>query len=181
MRISLIKSDKINELILPNVVKGNYWITDTDEYGNEKNLICIEASNGKWKLVSNTEVFCLHNNNPMPSVILENNNFYVIKNTTVNNGNMILYCSKVLDETYTSYSIEEYKNKEIVIGSKKADITYTAVNILEKHATITFNNENFIITPFGMTYVNNLVVKEPTILSNGDLIFLMGLKIIKQV
>ena len=42
MRVSLIKSDKISDLILPSKVKGNYWITDIDDQGNEKNLISIE-------------------------------------------------------------------------------------------------------------------------------------------
>ena len=47
MRVSLIKSDKISDLILPSKVKGNYWITDDDHLGNVRNLINVEAEKEK--------------------------------------------------------------------------------------------------------------------------------------
>jgi len=182
MRVSLIKNDKINDLILPNIVKGNYWITETDEHGNEKNLICIEADNGKWKLVSNNEVFYVQNNAHIPYVDLDIYKFYVLKRNNNEKGeNMILYCSPVYDETYSTYSIEESKNKVISIGSdSQCDIHYNSTTILKQHVTIKYSDESgIVITPVGIVYLNNLVmVQEPTKLENGDVVFVMGLKLI---
>lgn len=181
MRVSLIKKDKIVDLILPNVIKGNYWITDTDEHGNERNLICIEANDGKWKLVSNNEVYCVSNDTLIPFVILEVNKFYVLK-SNISDNSMILYCSNVLEKTYVTYDISSYKDKEIVIGNgKNSDILYDFSNILEKHATIKFDGNNFMFTPYGITYINNNIVNETVSLINGDVIFIMGLKIIFEV
>ena len=176
MRVSLIKNDKINDLILPSVVKGNYWITDTDEQGNERNLICIEAYQGRWRLVSNSDVFCVQNNANASYVFLDKYNFYILR-TNINNNSMIVYASEVFDETYKTYSIEEYKNKEITIGNSSCDISYNSINISKLHATITYNN-GFIINPKGIVYLNNLLINNPSLLENGDVIFLMGLKII---
>ena len=180
MRVSLIKSDKISDLILPTKIKGNYWITDTDEFGNEKNLICIEAFEDKWKLVSNNEVSCQKNDTPVPYILLEENNFYVLK--TNSNNSMIIYCSDIFDKTYQSYSIEQYKKNEISIGkSFECTISYNSVNILEKHATIDYINNCYVISPIGMVYLNDILINSPTILENGDIIFIMGLKIILEI
>ncbi len=181
MRVSLIKSDKISNLILPNKIKGNYWITDTDDQGNEKNLICIEAnSNNKWQLVSNSEVYYVKNDAQIPSVELETYQFYIIKNSTSEKyQNMILYCSPVYDDTYKNYIIDEEKDKEIKIGSDQScDIVYQSPNISSLHATIKYVDKKYILIATGITYLNDLLVKKETQLENGDIIFLMGLKII---
>ena len=41
MRVSLIKNDKIKDILLPKKINGSYWITDFDSNGNEQNLINI--------------------------------------------------------------------------------------------------------------------------------------------
>jgi len=182
MRVSLIKKDKKNDLILPKIIKGTYWITDTDEYGNEKNLICIEANNGKWKLVSNNEVFCFQNETVVPFVILENNNFYIIKRNSTKEDTLILYCSSVIEQSYSNFDIDDYRDKEITVGKDSTcQIVYNSPNVLSKHLSIVFNDGNFILTPFGVTYVNNNFINSSYVLANGDIIFVMGLKIILQI
>ena len=180
MRVSLIKNDKISDLILPNVIKGNYWITDTDEHGNEKNLICIEAFDGKWRLVSNNEVYYTNNNAQIPFADLETYKFYILKkNSSSKNNSMILYCSPIYDETYKEYSVEEYKSKQISIGGGTGcDISYRSSNLSKEHAVILFNNDSYFIKPNGAIYINNLMVNKQVKLENGDVIFLWGLKII---
>lgn len=181
MRVSLIKSDKISDLILPSKVKGNYWITDTDDQGIERNLISIEASNGKWKIVSNSEVYCTLNDTQVPSTELNLYNFYVLKSIHKNSV-MILYCSPVYDNTYQTYSIENEKSREITIGrNSSCDISYNSINISDIHATINHVNDRFQLTPKSVIYVNDLVVSNQITLNNGDIIFIMGLKLIFSI
>ena len=181
MRVSLIKSDKISDLILPSKVKGNYWITDTDDQGIERNLISIEASNGKWKIVSNSEVYCTLNDTQVPSTELNLYNFYVLKSIHKNSV-MILYCSPVYDNTYQTYSIEDEKSREITIGrNSSCDISYNSINISDIHATINHVNDRFQLIPKSVIYVNDLVVSNQITLNNGDIIFIMGLKLIFSI
>ena len=62
MRVSLIKTTKIIDIILPNNPTGNYWITDFDDDGHEKNLICIEGNKKNWIITSNEEYGYVENN-----------------------------------------------------------------------------------------------------------------------
>lgn len=58
MRVSLIKTTKIIDIILPHNHTGNYWITDFDDNGHEKNLICIEGNKktGLLLVMMNTDM-----------------------------------------------------------------------------------------------------------------------------
>jgi valyl-tRNA synthetase len=42
MIVRLIKKKKIYNFTLPTEISGNYWITDNDYMGNERNLINVE-------------------------------------------------------------------------------------------------------------------------------------------
>ena len=78
MRISVIKLYSIKNIILPENVQGVYWVDGIDLNGNKTNLISIEAENGKWKLISNKEVYYIKNNVMEPSAYLEVGKFYYV-------------------------------------------------------------------------------------------------------
>ena len=61
MRVIVIKDKKLQNIILQETIDGSYWVTDTDTNGIERNLISIEASSGKYKLVSNKTFYCIIN------------------------------------------------------------------------------------------------------------------------
>ena len=180
MRVSLIKKDKISNLLLPSTIKGNYWITDVDKLGNTKNLICIEASNNNWKLVGNEEVSILENNNIIPYTFLLEDKFYILK--TALGDNLIIYCTKTFDLSFSFYDISAYKDKEITIGNNNSNtICFSSVNVIDKHAIIKCINNNYLIEPFGVVYKNDLLISSVVPLENGDTIFIMGLKIILEI
>ena len=56
MKITVMKSDKIINFILPPQIHGNYWITDKNKSGKDRNFINIVENNGKWQMLSNYEV-----------------------------------------------------------------------------------------------------------------------------
>lgn len=43
MIINLIKAEQMFNLTLPNKVKGQYWLSDTDTNGKPRDLISVEA------------------------------------------------------------------------------------------------------------------------------------------
>ena len=113
MRVSLIKKDCIKGLVLPDTVVGNYLITDIDKNGNERNIINIEARDGKWVLVSNDNTFCVQNNARLTSCELVNYRFILLKNIEYVNGkktenSIYLYFSPSIEE-YKYYVISRYR------------------------------------------------------------------------
>lgn len=181
MQISTIRPLKIQNLLLPNKVEGSYWIDGTDDNGIKRNLISIEANNGKWRIISNDEVYCLENNQYVPFAYLDEGKFYLIKNS-VNNENFVLYCSPIV-ANYNCYNVQEYLQKGIKIGSNPENlISYEYLD--SESAYIKYiNNKTCIVdnkSKYGI-YVNDVRVIGFRELKVGDVIFIGGLKMIFSV
>lgn len=179
MLVSLIKKNKIYTLSLPSNVYGNYWIQDKDEKGKERDLINIEETDGAWKITSNFECQLVDGNkNIISETILKEFSFYYVQ---INHESSlsILYCSPIYDESYIHLDLRN--THTVSIGSDPANnIIYDVPTIAKQHTRLNFNSGQWEIedlqSPFG-TYVNGKrVLKAP--LSYGDIIFIMGLKII---
>lgn len=181
MRVSLIKTTKIIDIILPHNHTGNYWITDFDDNGHEKNLICIEGNKKDWVITSNDEYGYVENNLFKQSVILEEYNLYVFK-SKIEDSIILIYCSPIYDNSIKCYNFLE--KSEINIGKKPDnDIVYNYNLVNDVHATIKFNKENNTMTITDNksnmgTFVNNVRISGEVALENGDLIFIMGLKLV---
>ena len=53
MKIVLMKSEKLENFVLPKNIYGNYWIFDYDNDNKKRNLVNIEAIDNKLVLKSN--------------------------------------------------------------------------------------------------------------------------------
>ncbi len=179
MLVSLIKSKKINTLTLPNRIIGNYWVTDYDDNNNEQNLISIEAIDGRWRLVSNDDICVVENNVEKEFVYLREYSFYLLK-IKDSKSYLLLYCSPVYDKTNKRYLVEP--NQEMTIGnSDKCSIYYNNSGVDEVHAKLSYYNNNFVITDNNSRlgiYANNRRIRKQKVLTNGDVIFIAGLKIV---
>ena len=195
MLVTLIGKKSIHKIVLPQTTVGNYWITDKTEE-KEKKLVNIEGKAGKWQVVSNNYVKVINSkfinvtNNSIsviPSrekvterVILQEYSMYGICI-----GNLeelyILYCSPVYENSFEHLNIKN--TKEIYIGSNNQNhIEYNNILVKNTHARIYKDSGRWVIenldNRFG-TFVNNMpIFGETKILFNGDVIFIMGLKVI---
>ena len=178
MRVSIVKSKNIQNIILPEKVDGSFWITGTDSNGIKRNIMSIEAENGKWKLVSNKEIYCINNGIIEQYIYLEKNNFYTIKND-IENSTFLIYCSSV-STNYNYYEISQYLDSGLLIGNgPNTMINYTLLDgdiaIIKK-----VNNKVYVYdnnSKYGI-YVNNTRVLNQTEIKIGDVIFIMGLKMV---
>ena len=192
MLVALIGKNRIYKLVLPQIATGNYWLTDGSE--KERKLINIEGIHGKWYVTSNNSVQIIDRkatktignnikvdyNQKLDRVTLNEYDRYIVQF-----GNseelFILYCFPVCDNNL--FHLELKDTNEIKIGRlKNNDIVYNNEFVSDNHATLYFNNGNFIIenydNNFG-TFVNNKPVLNGGLpLANGDVVFIMGLKII---
>ena len=196
MRVSLIKDDIIKDLILPEKISGSYWLTDYNEDGIIQNLINIESTVDGWKVVSNDDIFCIVNDKKVPGIILKNYNFYSIKDRNEDKY-IIIYCSPVNEQKLSCYALNSLIDGITIGNDPSNDIMFASDNLSNRHARISLvsleskesaSNSKLIIKDFDEKYkiksskwgiyVNNKRVKRQKILENGDVIFVMGLKII---
>ncbi len=178
MIVRLIKKKNIYNFTLPTKVSGNYWITDNDYFGNTRNLINVEEFNGEWKIKSDFETKIMSGEQEIESAILKNYSLYFLKVNT-DNEYVILYCSpSVEDEILKLYVGNQ---KEILIGTdNRAEIYYNYPLVSRQQARLIYSNGIWVVQDLNSkygTYVNNMSISTKQ-LEYGDIIFIMGLKII---
>ena len=122
MKVLLIKNNRLYNYILPKEVKDNYWITDIDSFDNARNLINVEAHDGRWVLVSNYDTHIVDASREYNKVVLSEYQFYSIKNE---NEEKIYYLYAIpnIENTYKAYNVS--LNSSITIGTNSEnDIVY---------------------------------------------------------
>ena len=178
MIVRLIKKTKIYNFTLPTKVAGNYWITDNDYLGNVRNLINVEEYNGEWKIKSDFETKIMSGEQEIESAILKDYSLFFLKVNT-DNEYVILYCSPSENEDIKWLRLK--REGEILIGNdSKAHINYNYPLVSKQHARLIYNKGSWTIQDLSSkygTYVNNIAVTTKT-LQYGDIVFIMGLRII---
>lgn len=195
MQVILIGKDRLSNIILPQNYIGNYWIKGDIGNGEEK-LVNIEGKNEQWQVISNyyvkaispesleienDEIRVVHTNNSIADqIILKEYNMYAI-----HIGNLkdvyILYCLPVYEDGFNQLNIKN--TDQIFIGkSNKNNIIYNNKLVSQTHARIYYYKGKWNIENYDRkygTFVNDEeVFNDIKVLSNGDRIFIMGLKII---
>lgn len=178
MIVRLIKRTKIYNFTLPTTVAGNFWITDIDGLGNNRNLINIEERDGLWYLKSNFETKIVFNNKEIDSIALKEYSLYFLRINNENNY-ILLYCSPSRDPYTTRLQVAP-QTKLLIGNNSDAQINYNYPLVSKKHAILSYIENNWYIEDLNSnygTYVNNELVTSKK-LYHGDIIFIMGLKII---
>ena len=192
MLVSLIGYDKLLTTTLPEVPEGVYWVKGN----NEKKLVSIESKVNEWYVTSNKSARLVNSQAVVfkdgKMMLIPNKDSYINKITLKNNEThfiafekseevCVLHCSEVYEKDLMHFMIKDHA--EISIGKNAdCDISYTHSLVEGKHARIFFENDTWKLENLDQkygTYVNGYVVKDKVKkLTSGDVIFIMGLKII---
>ena len=178
MRVSLIKNGKIYNTNLPLKINGSFWIEDKDKNNFKRNLINIEAKDGKWVLKSNFETKVVINNQTIEEVILDDYSIYELQ-VKGEKYNYILCSSPVYDDQSMEFNVDN--NVQIYIGNGDSNtINYNNRYVAQKQALLTLSNGSWSLqnlTTNGVIFVNGVAVNNCN-LTVGDIVFIMNLKII---
>ena len=192
MVVTLIGKNLMYKLLLPQNAVGNYWLSDREGEKGRK-LINIQGIDGEWQIVNSNilevmdfKIIDREKNNMRKnekqigeSVVLEEYEMYGIRFRGTEEL-FILYCSPTYEDNLIHLDIR--KKADIYIGKGVHNqIVYTNKMMANTQAQIFQYEGRWMIKNFDNqfgTFVNNKPVKKDTILSNGDVIFMMGLKII---
>jgi len=188
MRVLLLEKNRLIKTNLPNKIEGNYWIVNE----NKKNLVNIEAIDGKWVIKGNREIKISlnydleENTNYINEIELSPNSMYFL----VDNNNDItykLYCENIYDDDFLQYKFSFDTLDKIILGndsktslqaSEEVDIKCNILSFAKNQIKITYDNSQFYITnlnPRINMYINNYISEKETLL-NGDIVFIDGLK-----
>ena len=196
MRIALIGKDKFLKLALPEIPIGSYWINDnTGE--TEKKLVNIEGKNGRWQITTNRLIKIINpnaisitndsvkiksqGNIILDKAVLEEYGTYAIAIGDLSNIYFV-YCYPLVENNFMHLAIDS-KIKEIFIGKgEKNYLIYKNNLVSNTHTRLVLYNQNWILEnidkKFGTVVNGELVFNKSKVLHNGDIIFIMGLKII---
>ena len=182
MKVMLLDKNKIVNLILPNEVYGNYWITNA---ANE-NLVTVEAENGKWIIRSNSDIKIYKKQVFLDYIELNEDSVFTLNN--IEDGSSYdVYCSLIYNNKAMQLRFDYNDDLMFYIGNNFAvkegairanwislehdKIPYNQLQISLHGGKLylkNLNNENAL-------YVNNIRFNEGYI-NNGDVIFILGFR-----
>lgn len=181
MILYLIKQERYDRMLLPERVKGQYWLTDFDEQGNERNLLSVEAVGNDWVIRSNRRAVILNGKNEIvKNAIVRPMSFLNIGIAQYSNR-VILFAEPITPERGTYFKFMLRQSNSFRIGRDNTnEIVFHNEFVSSRHAILEYDGKNWSISDQNSTngtYVNGIRTVSRTLLP-GDCIFIMGLKII---
>jgi len=182
MIITLIKKEKIFTLYLPSDIKGQFWLSDTNNNFHRK-LISIEGNEGKWFIRGNKAVRIINSENKeVWQTELFENCFYSVK-ITEDDAYALLFAEKISGGrlNFNKYLIDSSAGIRITIGRNDDNsIVFDNKFVSGVHATLMYYNGNWSIQDNQSengTFINNISIQS-AVLKPGDSIYILGLTII---
>lgn len=175
MKILILKKERIITTTLPNTIYGDFQIVDIDENGNQVDLITIRENEGRWLLTNTTDTAIIVNNQRVSSVTLADY-FSCEILYRKSDYTYILYCLPTFDKTILFNVLDA---SILVSNQNQADIYYQNEYLKNFSFKIYYDNAWYIelLTDTYLIYLNNKSVKKER-LFNGDVIFVLGLRIV---
>ncbi len=183
MIVSLFRKNRHITIHLPQRINGQYWLEDLDEKGNNIKIIGIEAIDNDWYIKSNKYTKLVNSSKECISEIkLEELRFYKLSSVRDYTEEYI-YTEPDTDDRliFTKYLAKG--KSELTIGRDiKNKIIYDNGCVSSRHATLLFDGVDSwsIIDEDSSngTYVNEKKVTGKVDLESGDIIYILGLKIV---
>ena len=183
MKIMLMDTTKIINLVLPNEIFGNYWIVNT----KKDNLASVQASSGNWVLKSNSDVKVFRNGTAVDEVILEEEKFYTLRNV-IQGDSYVIYTCPTFDNNAMQLIATLRENAVFYIGNNTITnntngfpnvISYEQQGFARNQLKLVYSNGAFTVYNLNTQvpmYVNGIFT-EAEQLKFGDTIFILGFKL----
>lgn len=184
MLITLIAQDKIYDLLLPQKVRGQYWVVDNEceSTDSRRNLIGVEANDDVWKITPTRKLkLFLVDGTPITNKLtLENGKMYMAELLGI--GRMYILTEPYTEDrcNFCKYIVEE--NAVLNIGKDETNqIVISCPYVTSKHAKLVYSDHKWSIEDSDSkngVYVNRRRLNKSMELKPGDVIFIVGFKLI---
>ncbi len=181
MILTLMLKESIISQFLPERIQGQYWVKLPDSENHINQILSVEAAGDSWIVKSTKDAYiCNRDGAAIRECALQALCFYKIK-ITLTNEYALLYCENATVDRKTYTKLILPSKGTIRIGrDEHNDIVFSNAFVSSVHSEITFSGNNIIIrdnSSSNGTFVNEKRITEAR-LRPGDVIFIMGLKII---
>ena len=185
MIVNLLRKDTLSFITLPDKAKGQFWLIDNDEFNKPRNLISIEAEEDIWVIKSNKTSWLIDDNGKhVEKATLTSMSLYDIKMDGTSDKASI-FAEPVSDDRQIMQKVLVTSACDLSIGrSLQHNISYSNDFISESdgrgHAKLRYDGKWWFISDLNSDngiYVNGERVSSRQ-LEVGDLIYIMGLRII---
>lgn len=177
VQITNISKDGISSFVLPEKVNGCYWVKNK----NNERTVSIESSSQKWVLKSNKKYTLIDEGNvETKNITIEVLNVYqILERATGNISYVFVEPITSNRANYTKYGVVE--NTVLSIGKTVGnDIVFNSPFVSKNHAVLSYQYGKWTIedrASLNGTYVNDYPVSK-VLLNPGDVVYIMGMKII---
>ena len=176
MKVTLYSNKEKQTLELPVNIEGSFILTDN----NQNQIVSINSENNDWVMSVSSGISIIQNGSPSMKTILSVNSFYYLKSNNSNVNSYIICTEPDYDESFKVFAAEQ--NSQITLGKdSNNNIVYNNPYINDKHIILQNDSTNFqlIIINNGLIALNNIILQKPqTALHSGDILTILGLKII---
>lgn len=180
MIITTIGEYGINTIFLPQKVSGQYWLYESVSATGREKLVAIEGINNEWIIKSNRKVKVLDGGNAVNSAVIKPQvNCYYLKKSDGENICIFIEPVTLNRQVFTKFLVRD--GTELTIGrSDNCDISYSSSMVSSSHAVLSLKDGVWYIQDTDSkngTFANDEKVQRKQ-LNIGDIIFIVGLKII---
>lgn len=185
MIVTYMCEDRLYNVFLPEKIRGQYWMENLEEGINSvsRKLFNIEAVDDKWRIWAN-KILMLYTEDGTPAdkyIDLEEGHLYLILLGKEQKKGYIFTEKYDNDKcNYTKYCIEQ--DSVLSIGKSGTNsIQVENPYVSGIHAQLTLQNEAWSILDNNSAngiYVNNLRIHGNHSLKPGDVIYILGFKIV---
>lgn len=181
MILTLMLKDSISSQSLPEKIQGQYWVKHVNAQNRIEHILSIEAAGDSWVLKSTRDAhICRSDGQAVRECPLQSLCFYRIKLTSTNDD-ALLYCEDSTDDRRQYSKLLLPQNGSFSIGrSDSNNIIYSNSFASSSHAVMEIKDGVIHIRDCASsngTFVNGKKVTQ-TRLNPGDIVFIVGLKII---
>lgn len=179
MIVTTISKSHINSISLPEKIKGQFWLNETLDNGDER-LVNIEGVSDEWIMKSTRQVKILDSyNNSLKNTVISPQSIYVLGKP---DGDKIFVFTEPITadrQVFTKYLVKD--DVDLTIGrTEQNDVYYPNKVVSSKHAILSYRGGKWFIQDTNSTngtFVNGTRATKME-LNVGDTVFIMGLKIV---
>lgn len=184
MLVTLICEDRLYGVLLPEKVRGQYWLEDKEKeiQHTGRRLLGIEAENGVWKIAAGKKIKLYNpgDTDPVPCLILEIGKMYMAQLSDGRRG--YIFTEPYTQDRCTFRKYWMQKNMTVNIGSgDNNQIVIASPYISSIHAQLVFSGTDWVIHDCHSTngiYIDERRVRQSAKLHPGDVLYMMGVKIV---
>lgn len=186
MIVTFICEDRLYHVLLPERVRGQFWMEDTqaDITDEARKMFSIGAVDGEWRICADRklQLFVAGDNTLKDYIVLKAGQLYLALHGKNNPRRGYIFAEAYTEDRCTFHKYQIAQDAVFTVG-KAASNSIEIANpyISTVHAQIALQNNTWIITDNNSTngiYVNEARIRGMVTLHPGDMIYIMGFKMV---